>query len=241
MRRLLCLLLFITSITILSAQSNKLLNNKILRKFRTSFETEKKNRVLISLTHDNLFHKETNGFKTKWFSRGVSFAMMGDLDIKNSQFSLALGVGYSFSTFYHNAKLEEQSTGVVIAKVLNSKEAEIIKRSKLGIHYIDIPFELRYQSIPNKKNKSFQFAVGAKWSIKAGASTKEVRKDADGKFQHFKVSNYRDVQAFRFGPTFRIGYGSLGLNAFYNAIPLFKKDRGPKMNAFSIGLTLALF
>lgn len=205
------------------------------KKEKFNLESESKDRLFLVLNHDNVFHKETNGFKTQWYSRGIGAYFMWDFRLKKSEFSVAPGIGYNFAAYYHNAEMREDSTGISFPIIHDLKEEDAFKRSRLAVHYIEVPLELRYRHM-FKTNMSLKVAVGIKGSFKVSSTAKEVKEGPNGYFKHYNTANFKDVNNFRVGPTFRIGYGPVSLLAYYNLMPLFKKDRGPEMTPFSIGI-----
>lgn len=196
-------------------------------------------KFMYTLTFDNLFHKETNGFKTRWHSRGTSLNFMYDIPIKQSSFSFAPGIGFSHSSYYHNAFIVEDTLSTNFAPIADFKDDEDYKRHKLTTNYLDIPVELRWYSKANAKDMHWRVALGMKLGMKLTATSKEVRK-VNGYFKKIKTKGYTDVNILRAGPTLRVGYGAFNLYGFYSLTNLFKKDQGPDMNAFSIGLAITV-
>lgn len=232
------ILVLITTFVFLSlstfAQETK--STETAQKIKKTFESKGKDRLFLVLNHDNLLHKETNGFKTQWYSRGIGAYFMWDFQIKKSEFSVAPGVGYNFAAYYHNARIMEDSTGISFPTIYNMKDkADAFKRSRLAVHYVEVPLELRYRHM-FKSNMSLKLAVGIKGSFKVSATSKVVEEGPNGYNKGYNTSNYKDVNNFRVGPTFRVGYGPVNLLMYYDLMPLFKKDRGPKMTPFSIGI-----
>lgn len=195
-----------------------------------------KDKIMFGLSFDNLFHKETNGFTTRWHSRGINLHVMYDIPIKKSNVSIAPGFGFSHSSYYHNSSIGEDSTGTFFTPIANFKSDDNFKRHKLTTNFFEIPLELRFKSNEDNKGHMWKFALGFKAGIKLVATSKETRK-VDGYFRKIKTKGYQDVNLFRAGPTMRVGYGSFNIVGFYSITNLFKKDKGPEMTPFSIGIT----
>jgi len=204
-------------------------------KFKTTLESESKDRLFLVFNHDNVFHKETNGFATQWYSRGVGLYFMWDFQIKKSEFSIAPGIGYNHAAYFHNAEMKEDSNGLSFPIIHDLKEDQNFKRSKLSLHYIDVPIEIRYRH-KFKTGLSLKLAVGLKGSVKVNAVSKEVKIGPNGYEKHYNVANFKDLNQWRLGPTLRVGYGPVNLLMYYNLMPLFEKGRGPEMTPFSIGI-----
>ena len=198
---------------------------------------EPRDRFMFNLTFDNVFHKETNGFKTNWASRGVGIYYMYDIPIKNSRVSVAPGIGFSHVSYYHNSFMVEDSSGTYFNPIEDYKDNDDYKKHKLAVNYLDIPVELRFFSKPSKKGNLFKAAIGFRASVRLTAVNKETNKDNDY-YKKFKTKGYKDVSVFKGGPTLRIGYGGFNIIAFYSVTELFKKNQGPAMTPFSIGISI---
>ena len=162
---------------------------------------------------------------------------MYDIPIKDSRISVAPGIGFSHVSYYHNSNMLEDSTSTSFNPIENFKDNDNFKRRKLGVNYLDIPIELRFFSKPSKKGQMFKVAVGFRTSLKLTAINKEVNKENDY-YKKFKTKGFQDVGLFRGGPTMRVGYGGFNIFAFYSVTELFKKNQGPAMTPFSIGISV---
>ena len=198
---------------------------------------EPRDRFMFNITFDNLFHKEDNGFKTMWHSRGIGMYYMYDIPIKKSRVSIAPGIGFSHVSYYHNSSMVEDSSGTYFNPIEDFRDNDDVKKHKLGVNYLDIPVELRFFSKPSKKGQLFKLAVGFRASVKLTAINKETNKD-NGYFKKYKTKGFKDVNIFRGGPTLRVGYGGFNIFAFYSVTDLFKNNKGPEMTPFSIGISI---
>ena len=201
-------------------------------------ENEAHDRIVIGYTFDNWIHN-VDSLKTKWNSWGFHFYYMYDIPLGKSRFSFAPGVGFSASWVKNNSGLDDSvdSLGTIFRPLKID-----YKRNSLVTSYFDIPFELRYRSKPNSKNKSFKLGAGVVAGVQMSNHTKTKTSDTAivpaGDTKVLKVYRYDDLMKFRFGPTFRIGYGSANLFFYYSVLSLFKNDKGPTVNPFSVGLTV---
>jgi len=180
-----------------------------------------------------------NGLQTKWWSRGISIYFSWDFRIKKSRVSFAPSIGYSCSNIYSRHGLWEDSSGTSFRKLeeINPNIALAdYKVNKLTLQYIDIPLELRIRTNPDKFNNCWKFVVGFKAGIRVDAHTKEktkigsvVKVDVERRFPDFNL--------LRMGPTIRIGYSVVNVFAYYGILDVFKKDKGPKANEFTVGIS----
>jgi len=197
-------------------------------------------KFMFTYTFDNVFHQETNGFATRWSSRGVGLHFMYDVPFKSSGFSVAPGLGFSHASYYHNSFMVEDADGTRFEPIADFKDNDDYKRHKLAVNFIELPVELRFRTKPNKSGSMWKVAAGFKAGFRLTAVNKEVRKENDY-YKKFKTKGYRDVNQVRVGPTLRFGYGAFNLFAFYSITGLFKNSVNIDMTPFSIGVTICSF
>lgn len=186
-----------------------------------------------------------NGLQTKWWSRGINIYFSWDFRIKKSRVSFAPGIGYSCSNIYSRHGLVEGDTvnGVLgtsfkaLTDINPSIASGDYKTNKLTLQYVDIPLELRIRTNPDKFNNCWKFVIGFKAGIRVDAHTKiktkignVVKVDVERRFPDFNL--------LRMGPTLRIGYSIVNVFAYYGVLDVFKKDKGPKANEFTVGISI---
>jgi hypothetical protein len=130
------------------------------------------------------------------------------------------GVGANESYFYN-----------VPAK-FNGKSTDL-KKSKLAITYVDIPFGFQFKSV-SKAHFTLGFKVG--WKI--DAHTKYKGNDLAGSGYQVVEKEYklRNIDNFHYGPYAVIGYKWIGASVFYQLSSVFEKDLGPQIHPLSVGL-----
>ena len=201
------------------------------------FNKFSKDRFSIAFTGTNWIYKKAsagmNGLNTKWYSRGTDIAFAWDFRIKKSRFSIAPGIGYSCTNIYSRHALVEDSLGSNFQPLATPGDYKV---NKITLQYLEIPVEFRIRTNPDKFDNCFKFAVGFKFGIRVDAHTKtktkinnEVKVNVERRFPDFSL--------LRFGPTFRFGYSSFNITAYYGVIDVFKKGKGPKANEFSLGIS----
>jgi hypothetical protein len=192
---------------------------------------------VVGFSFDNWLYDrgEIDSLKTKWNSWGFQLYYMYDIPLGKSRFSFAPGIGFSASYVKNNSLLDESvdSIGTIFRPIKTD-----YKRNSFVASYFDIPLELRFRGKTNAKNKSFKMALGVVGGVQLRNKTSTKAENANGDVQIIKVFRHEDVMRFRFGPTFRIGYGSVNLSFYYSALSLFKKDAGPDIHPFSAGFTI---
>lgn len=193
----------------------------------------------ISEIHWNYWLNSANDIQPEWYSRGANFSIMYDLELGESPFSIAPGIGFGFDNVYHNGYFAEDSAGTTQLRPYD--DTIDYKRNKLSTVYLDVPLELRFRTKPNDKGNSFKIALGAKGGFLIANYTKYIGEGEafgapadDAKYKEYNVPN---ISTFRYGLTARIGYGPVNLSAFYSLSPLFDQDLGPQLTPISIGVS----
>ncbi len=199
-------------------------------------ENEASDRIVFGFSLDNWIYDkdEIDSLETKWNSWGFHFYYMYDVPMGKSRFSFAPGVGFSASWVKNNSSLNDNvdSIGTFFQPIPTD-----YKRNSLAASYFDIPVELRYRSKPNSKNKSFKLAVGCIGGVQLSNHT-STKATINGDTKITKDYRWDDIAKFRFGPTFRIGYGAINIFAYYSVLSHFKKDNGPDVHPFSAGFSI---
>lgn len=170
----------------------------------------------------------------------LSFFIGGGIGAHNFYNQALLGVG-RFNTF--NKPLIPGDINQNISYFYNApatvdgKKIEV-KKSKLSLTYIDIPFGFQYKAT-SKVHGTLGFKVG--WSI--DSHTKYRGSDLAGSgFQVTeKSSQLRNINNFRYGPYAVIGYKWFGASVFYQLSSVFEKDLGPQIYPIAVGLVFTPF
>jgi len=139
--------------------------------------------------------------------------------------TLPEGVGNNESYFYNvPPKFEDKNIDV--------------KKSKLSITYIDVPFGLLYKT-PSNAHFTLGFKVG--WKIDAHTKYKGTNLDGSGYEVVEKESKLRNIDKIHYGPYAEIGYKWIGASVFYQISSVFEKDLGPQIYPISVGLVFKPF
>ena len=90
-----------------------------------------------------------------------------------------------------------------------------------------------------KPNRNLHIAVGWEFAYRIYAVTKQ-KYDANDKHYNIKQNDDFNLEPFRYSAVARVGYNKLTLFANYGLNRLFKKDKGPQVYPFTIGVTLTM-
>lgn len=197
-----------------------------------------RDRLVFEYTFVNWAQLDGKQVNTKWWSRGFNIYFMYDLILGKSNFSFAPGIGLGLENVHTEKGLYQDtaSTSFVPYSQMYPASSDY-KKHKLQTVYVDIPLELRFRSKPNAKNKSFKLSVGFKGGVMVDNHTK-MKYEGRGGSKVIKTKNYSDIMRFRFGPTFRIGYGAFNIVAYYNLNELFNSNGPQGIHPFAAGISI---
>lgn len=107
-------------------------------------------------------------------------------------------------------------------------------KNRFSSSYVHIPLNFELRTKENTKGKRFYFVLGPEVGFLLNGKVKQIS-DERGKVK--EKDNY-NFTPFRYGGTFRFGYGDLGLFAKYYASDMFETtaQKGLKSMAFGISL-----
>ena len=216
---------FITLGTLVSAQSSDL----FIDKFATGID------IFNDLVMDAPDNVEFRGFNP-----GVNVYAMRTFPLGKSNFAFAAGLGLGMHNIYSNSLLQDTSGVSFLSKIPEKtpggKDIDY-KKSKISLTYVDVPVELRF-----KTESGFRVSAGFKVGYLVNAHTKYKGDDLeDGSKTKIKVGRLPNIQSWRFGPSFQIGYKWVSLMGFYSINTIFEENQGPAIYPISLGLTLRPF
>lgn len=113
-----------------------------------------------------------------------------------------------------------------------------VKMSKLSITYFDVPFGFQYKA-SSKIHGTLGFKVG--WSINEHTKYKGTDLEGSGLTVIEKSLKLSNLENIHYGPYAVVGYKWFGVSAFYQISSVFKKDLGPQISPFSLGLVFKPF
>jgi hypothetical protein len=159
-----------------------------------------------------------------------------DFPIQKSNFSFAAGIGIASSNIYFS---NQEVLFNDSANVRFITETTNYKKYKLGMAYIEAPFELRYFSDMTNRNKGIKAAIGLKVGSLVSAHTKG-KQSIYNKPSTDKTSSKRFLESYRYSLTARIGYGNFSLYANYGLSNVFKLNQGPEnIKPVQIGICIS--
>lgn len=179
----------------------------------------------------DIWMNHPEGADVRGFNQGANFFGMYNFPIGESNFSFAIGAGMGFHNLYSKSIIEDIKADTI--KFMRLPDTVSMKRTKLGLSYIDLPLEFRF-----KTASKFRAAIGIKVGYLVDAKVKYKYAKADIE----KAKQVSNVEKFRFGPTLRIGYSWFSLYAYYSVTKIFRKNKGPdELYPISLGITFLPF
>ncbi len=193
--------------------------------------------VMIQLGYNNWVSKP-DSVKTKTLGYVFNAYLCYDFPIKKSNMSFAAGLGINTSVVYlDKQKLVNTDTGTLGAAAHIINDPNPGKRYKVNTTYLQAPFELRYFSNMQNRNKGFKAALGVTVGAFLGAHTKELTSVGGTNIKE-KVNTKRYYSPWNFAATARIGWGNISVFGSYNITTVFKENNGPALTPASVGICI---
>ena len=177
--------------------------------------------------------------------RGLGISFMLDKPFKTDpHWSVAFGLGVNASNiFFNRMGVDVKATGTRVLPFRNLDSADHFKKYKLVTAYLEVPVEIRYLFNPEKGNKSWKAAIGAKVGTLINVHTKgKTLVDKNGN----TINSYTEKESKRtffntnrFVLTGRVGMGHFTLVCNYALTALLKDGSGPEIRPYQIGLCIS--
>jgi hypothetical protein len=168
------------------------------------------------------------------FNREFNLALMYDIPLQNTNFSLAAGLGISSTGIY----LKDQIIDLKSGTSPNFASNQNYSKFKLAMNYLEIPLEIRYRQVPENANKGFKVGLGIKVGNLVNVHTRSVQ-TINGNKNIEKEANKSMFNTWRFAGTARIGYGNFAVYGTYNLTSVFKETGTYDIRPYSIGIALS--
>jgi hypothetical protein len=172
-------------------------------------------------------YMELNTNKSWEFSWNISDV---GINLINDRFGLVSGVGMKWNNYrFSNKNLHLNKGADSLEHYFDTNSYD---KSKLTVWSLVVPLMFEW-NIP-LHHEDFYIAAGVEGTLKLGAHTKMVTSDD-------KTSKNRDdfyLNSFNYSLVARAGYGDWGFYASYGMTPLFKKNQGPELYPFAMGISL---
>ncbi|MCK0160783.1 porin family protein [Allomuricauda sp. F6463D] len=147
------------------------------------------------------------------FSYNLQAGIIKDIPLnKRRNFGIGLGLGYAMNSYFSNMIVTESSNDLVYEVV----DVSDFNRSKLGMHTVELPFELRWRTSTANEYKFWRIYAGARFGYVFSARSKLVMEEGTTSFSN------PDIESFQYGVTLNFGYNTWNVHAYYGLSTLFK-------------------
>lgn len=208
------------------------------------------------------FPKETEYMDlrtTKSWAVHINFYEQNIALSKNKKWGMVTGLGLNWNNyrFSMDTRLNADSSELIgyVDKGIS------IRKSKLTSLYFNIPLLFEFQTNSYHKKNSFHFNAGMVMGVRISSHTKKYYDEWNKDFEvtrynttsdayetvytatspdYSKAKDFDDfyMNPFKWDATARIGWGFINLFATYSVNTLFKKDKGPELYPWTVGITL---
>lgn len=239
-RYLILITILFTTLSLFAQDKESAGSESVAGKVEESVRSGSRDRLVVDLLFVNWAQLDGKVTDVQWFSRGFNIYFMYDIILGKSNFSVAPGLGFGIENVHTTKALYQDtaSTEFYSHSVHPSNpKSDDYKKYKLNTVYIDVPLELRFRGKPNAKNKSFKMALGIKGGIMIDNHSK-LKYEERNRPRVIKQKNYADMMLFRYGPTFRMGFGAFNVVGYYSLAPLFNSNGPSNIHPFSVGISI---
>lgn len=172
---------------------------------------------------------------------------------KDNHWGFITGIGFEYRNYSFDNNITLVSSEDQIIGYRNS--GAITEKNKMTVNYINIPFILEYQTNAYNERNSFHISAGMVFGLRYASKTKRKfdRKNTDIDLldandvivstvnydrKKIKEHNSFHLNPIKIDAMVRIGWGWFNFYATYALTEMFKKNEGPELYPFSVGMTL---
>lgn len=154
--------------------------------------------------------------------------------------NLVTGLGVDFANYRFDKNYVLQPDADFIGGTYDS--TVVFKKNKLTTTYLNVPLLLQFDSkrFGRKSKSTMHLSAGVVGSVRIASHTKQVY-DIDGATFKPKTRDDFNLSPFRYSAMVRVGVGKIDLFASYALNEMFKKNEGPQLYPFTVGITLLGF
>lgn len=183
----------------------------------------------------NIVQDKPGGYSQYAFSTGITAGFLRDMPInKKRTYAVALGLGYSYNNIKHNMLVESLNG----ANVYRTIPEGSFDKNKLVLHYLEIPFELRWRNSNPVDHQFWRVYLGFKvsWLFADKALYKH---DNEPKI---KITGDRNLNDFVYGAYIAAGWNTWNFYAYYGLSPIYNNaaieetDQRLRLRSANIGL-----
>ena len=196
---------------------------------------------------------------TKSVATYINFFEQNIALAKNQKWGMVTGLGLEWHNYRFSKDTRLSSDSSYLIGYID--QGVSIRKSKLTTFHLSVPLLFEFQTNSRHKKNSFHIGAGMVGSVRLSSHTKKYYDERNKEFNliryntdteqyeeapftvtspdYSKAKNFDDyyLQPFKFDATVRIGWGFINLFATYSVNEMFKKDKGPELYPWTIGIT----
>lgn len=191
------------------------------------------------LDYKNSLDVPTNGdFMELDYPKSYQFGLNlfeKDFHVYKNYVNIVTGLGFDFNHYALRNSVTLNGSSDFLAASIDSIE---YKKNTINVSYLKVPLLLEFNTSKNP-DKNFHIAIGGEFAYRIHSVAKQ-KWETDDKRYKMKQRDDFNLEPFRYSATARIGYNNVTVFANYGLNRLFKKDRGPQVYPFSLGVCIAM-
>lgn len=172
---------------------------------------------------------------------------------KDNHWGFITGIGFEYRNYSFDNNITLVSDEDAIMGYTNS--GANTEKNKMTVNYINIPIIFEYQTNAYNERNSFHISAGMVFGLRYASKTKRVFDnknvdidllDSNGlavRTVNYEKNKVKEHNSFHLNPIkidamLRFGWGWFNFYATYSVTEMFKKNEGPELYPFSVGMTL---
>lgn len=195
-------------------------------------------------TNPSIGFTMNNPYKYMTLDYGRSFNFQWNLGQRNLnligkyvQLSTGLGLQFSNLKFDNNTKLNADSS--FTWGYIDSSNVYSYRKNRFKQSYVTVPLLLNFNT-SKRLNKNFHISVGVVGKYLLASRTKQILVQNNNEFTAVRKDDY-NINPFQFDGYASIGYRNYTVFTQYALNELFRKDRGPQVYPFAVGIRVLSF
>lgn len=149
--------------------------------------------------------------------------------IAKNYFGIVTGLGFNFKGVGLGQYMLSQTDSSLVA---TKDTVNVYDKNKLRATYLTVPLLLEFCSSGDASKTSFYLDAGIVAGVRIGSSVKTI---IDG--DKHKVKDAFGLNAFKLDAAVRMGYGNVGIFAYYSLLPLFDKSLTAAAYPLNVGVS----
>lgn len=149
------------------------------------------------------------------FSGGLQLGFIRDMPInKRRNVSFGLGVGYAINSFNHNLRIENGGSSS-----FTSLDGVEFNSNRFTTQLVEAPLQIRWRTSVADSHKFYRIYTGLQLGYMFYFKTR-----FEDNTEILRTSNIEELNPWRLGATFAVGYNTVNFYIYYSLNSLFNED-----------------